>query len=250
MARRTDWSISVLHLAAMCCIVACHLCQCYGLAAAWALNVGVQVFLAISGWLFGLRADIDGVGHWYGRRLLRIAVPYWLVLLPLLVTDALLTAHAPTAKETVLSLVMVRSGSVPNGAHLWYVSCILLCYLVTPLLGWLWKRWRVLPVLVVAACLLFAGNLVVPQGMWCSCYAAAFAVGRIVRDGLPERRAMGATAIVAGGVPIVFVKLGAACLRIRTRLSGRADASPSGGFGDRSDVCGGLPRPNRGPCPS
>lgn len=199
MGRRTDWSISLLRLVAMCCIVACHLCQCYGLAAAWALNVGVQVFLAISGWLYGLRPDIDGVGRWYGRRLLRIAVPYWLVLVPLLVADALLTTHAPTAKQVVLSLAMVRSGSVPNGAHLWYVSCVLLCYLATPFLGWLWRRWRVWPVLAVTAVLLVMGNRAVPQGMWCSCYAAAFAVGRLVRDGASERRAMGTAAAVAGG---------------------------------------------------
>ncbi len=199
MARRTDWSISALRFAAMCCIVACHLCQRYGLAAAWALNVGVQVFLVISGWLYGLHADISGVGNWYGKRLLRIAVPYWLVLVPLLIADALLTMHVPSAQQVFLSLTGVRTGSIPNGHHLWYVSAILLCYLMTPLLSWIWKRWRFWPIALIAALVLFTGNHLAAQGMWCCCYVLAFGIGRLVREGAPERRAMTATAICCGG---------------------------------------------------
>ena len=49
-----DWSISALRLASMVAIVACHICQANGLAAAWWLNAGVQVFLVISGYLYGV----------------------------------------------------------------------------------------------------------------------------------------------------------------------------------------------------
>lgn len=194
--RHTDWSISTLRFVAMLCIVACHICQLYGLAAAWVLNVGVQVFLVISGWLYGLHANFTDTNRWYGRRLVRIVVPYWLVLIPLLMADALLTAHVPTMKQVILSVTCVRSGLVPNGAHLWYVSAILLCYLVTPLLGWLWSRWRFWPIVLFSAILFAVGNRLVAEGMWCCCYVMAFGVGRLVRDGVPEVHALSGVAII------------------------------------------------------
>lgn len=199
MTRRTDWSISALRALSMFCIVACHLCQCYGFGAAWALNIGVQVFFVISGWLYGLHADVEGVGRWYGRRLLRIAVPYWLVLVPLLLADAFFTPHVPTVKQATLSLAMIRSGSVPNGAHLWYVSTILFCYLINPLLASLWKHWRFLPIGAVGVLVFLAGGRIVAEGFWCFCYVIAFGIGRLVRGGVSDRRAMAVTAICAGG---------------------------------------------------
>ena len=69
MVGRKDWSISTIRMLAMCSIVACHLCQLYGLPAAWVLNIGVQVFLMISGWLYGLRPDFSDIRNWYAKRL-------------------------------------------------------------------------------------------------------------------------------------------------------------------------------------
>ena len=42
----------------MLLIVACHYLQYYNNGLAWWLNVGVQVFFVISGYLYGIR-DID-----------------------------------------------------------------------------------------------------------------------------------------------------------------------------------------------
>jgi hypothetical protein len=148
----------------MCCIVACHLCQCYGLAVAWILNDGVQVFYVISGWLFGLHADIGDIGYWYGKRLLRIVVPYWLELASLFAADTLPTIHVPTARQAVPSLVCVRSGLVPHGAHLCYVGEILLCYLMTLLLDGEWRSWRLRPIALTAAILLLFGDRIVAGG--------------------------------------------------------------------------------------
>ena len=199
MEKRNDWSISALRMAAMCSIVACHLCQLYGLGAAWVLNIGVQVFLVISGWLYGMRPDIADVGAWYARRLLRICLPYWLVLIPLLLVDAFFASQAVTAKTVLLSITCVRSGSVPNAAHFWYISAMLLCYLVTPLLGALWRRWGSWPLVLCACVFLLAGNHIVAQGAWCVDYVIAFVLGRLVRDGMQEKKVLGMTAVVSGG---------------------------------------------------
>ena len=196
MAKRNDWSISALRLLSMCSIVACHICQLYGLGIAWVLNIGVQVFLVISGWLYGMRPDVVDAGCWYIKRLLRICLPYWLVLIPLLVVDVFLATQVVTVKNVILSIAGVRSGSVPNAAHLWYISVMLLCYLVTPILSVLWRRLGLWPLVLFAFAFLFFGNCVVAQGIWCVDYVIAFILGRLVRDGFQEKKALSVTSIV------------------------------------------------------
>lgn len=205
MVRRNDWSISALRMLAMCSIVACHFCQLYGLAAAWSLNIGVQVFLVISGWLYGLRPNFDHFGRWYGKRLIRICVPYWLVLLPLLFADLLFASQALTAKTVFLSVCCIRSGVTPNGAHLWYISVILLCYLITPLLDLLWRRSLALPSIGVALLFLFFGNRLVPGSIWCIDYLIAYALGRFVRDGVSEQRVLTGCIFTCGGGCLILL---------------------------------------------
>lgn len=180
----------------MCSIVACHICQLYGLGIAWVLNIGVQVFLVISGWLYGMRPDVVDAGCWYIKRLLRICLPYWLVLIPLLVVDVFFATQVVTVKTVILSIAGVRSGSVPNAAHLWYISVMLLCYLVTPILSVLWRRLGLWPLVLFAFAFLFFGNCVVAQGIWCVDYVIAFILGRLVRDGFQEKKALSVTSIV------------------------------------------------------
>ena len=199
MAKRNDWSISALRLLSLCSIVACHICQLYGLGIAWVLNIGVQVFLVISGWLYGMRSDVDAVGCWYVKRLLRICLPYWLVLIPLLVVDVFFASQVVTVKIAILSTAGVRSGSVPNGAHLWYISVMLLCYLVTPILSALWRRLGLWPLVLFVFAFLLFGNRVVAQGIWCADYVIAFILGRLVRDGIQEKKALWVTSIIFGG---------------------------------------------------
>ena len=65
-----DYSISCVRLVAMCFIVACHMMQrddfatvIFGAHISWAFwfNVGVQMFLFISGFLYGKRDRVDTV---------------------------------------------------------------------------------------------------------------------------------------------------------------------------------------------
>lgn len=53
--------------------------------------------------------------------------------------------------------------------------------------------------LFVFAFLLF-GNRVVAQGIWCADYVIAFILGRLVRDGIQEKKALWVTSIIFGGV--------------------------------------------------
>ena len=56
-------TISMIRLLAMLSIIACHFCQYYNNEWAWWLNVGVQVFFIISGYLYGNKS-VSSPGPW------------------------------------------------------------------------------------------------------------------------------------------------------------------------------------------
>ncbi len=52
-------AISLVRIMAMFSIVLCHVFQAYNNSLAWRFNVGVQVFLVLSGYLYGHK-EISG----------------------------------------------------------------------------------------------------------------------------------------------------------------------------------------------
>lgn len=73
-------------------ILLCHLVQAnpssYVQMTAQFFNIGVELFIIISGFCFGLQGKIDDWKKWYGKRVQRIYIPYelfcWYYLLYIL----------------------------------------------------------------------------------------------------------------------------------------------------------------------
>lgn len=61
---KRDAAVSLIRLLAISAIVVCHLLQYSGSELAWWLNVGVQVFLCISGWLYGGKKIENALGFY------------------------------------------------------------------------------------------------------------------------------------------------------------------------------------------
>ncbi len=137
MSKSYSHGFGVLRFLAMLCIVVCHILQQAGDRLAFYLNIGVPVFLCISGYIFGSR-EISGITGFYKARGLRILIPYYL-LLTITVAANVLTGTMITLKECISSLLCQQwyGPSVPNCGHLWYITCILVCYLITPALQWI-----------------------------------------------------------------------------------------------------------------
>lgn len=51
--KKYDINISFVRMISTLMIVSCHICQYFGHILAWWLNCGVQVFLFMSGFLYG-----------------------------------------------------------------------------------------------------------------------------------------------------------------------------------------------------
>lgn len=124
-------TISMIRLLAMLSIIACHFCQYYDCEWAWWLNVGVQVFFIISGYLYGSRS-IDEPILWLKKRFVKILTPYYIFLTLAIVGYLIISPDMIGVGNLVSSYLVV--GTIKGISHLWFVSYILFCYIITPYL--------------------------------------------------------------------------------------------------------------------
>lgn len=115
----------------MLMIISCHIMQYYDLELAWWFNVGVQIFLCISGFLYGQK-NIDDATDFYNKRLKRILIPYYLVFIPFGIIEFIFVRDSFIVEDFVLGLVLCSR--LKGAEHLWFIPTILMCYLITPFL--------------------------------------------------------------------------------------------------------------------
>lgn len=142
-------------------ILLCHLTQThtnpYIVMSSQIFNVGVPLFILISGFLFGKLGIRQPYTKWLWRRLKRIFVPYWLYLIIIV-----LLQYRVGEKISAISVFFCVIGfqrfeyTFPGSEHTWFITAILLCYFVTPIIDFLYKKcesskilWKVIFVLWV-----------------------------------------------------------------------------------------------------
>ncbi|MGN0086507.1 MAG: acyltransferase family protein [Alloprevotella sp.] len=91
-------AISLIRVLAMSSIVTCHFLQAHNNRWAWVLNVGVQVFLVLSGYLYGHK-HVTNWRSWCKARLLKLYLPFILFALTALACIDLFTETSVTYKN-------------------------------------------------------------------------------------------------------------------------------------------------------
>lgn len=195
MSDNKDYSISCARLIALCFIVSCHFMQKQGLRSqfgvyeiewAFCFNVGVQMFLFISGLLFGMKRIVN-VLSFYKSRLLRILVDYYLFVL-IAITLLYLFSPGSINSSGVVDLLTL-SGTVPGLEHLWFIPTILFCYLITPLILKLLSLFEKLGdwlccltslILLVIIYFLISRFIFVFSPAWVLCYVIGLIYGRVI----------------------------------------------------------------------
>ena len=66
-----DYSISLVRLLAAIFIIACHIMQYLHMELAWWFNVGVQMFLCMSGFLYGQKGVIEDDLTFYRKNIIK-----------------------------------------------------------------------------------------------------------------------------------------------------------------------------------
>ena len=132
--KKIDFSISLVRFIAMGLIILCHILQGF-LHSEWAFwaNVGVQMFLLISGILYGSRTTIakEPVKFWL-KTFRKILVKYYIYVL-IIVAVLILTKTANLGMSAYSILPWIKFQPTATGyEHIWFIKCILACYLLTP----------------------------------------------------------------------------------------------------------------------
>lgn len=162
-----DRLISITYLRAFSALLifCCHVAFIAGAfeTSMW-LNSGVPMFFIISAYLMSLKEDISSSRKsFYRRRLHSIFPAYWIYLASV-VFVLFVIGRAPDIMSIAtfgLGLSGLTDGNILGLGHLWFITVLLICYLLTPLLHHIChvysKRYRIvaLSVLCVAQFTLF-----------------------------------------------------------------------------------------------
>lgn len=129
-------SIAIKHLRAFAIllIISCHLLQGLGSSLAFVFNVGVQIFLVISGFLYGRKTICTRM--WLRKRFVAVYIPYIIFLIIVFPIFFLFSPENVNSSKVVAHVLDIQEylGGVNGLGHLWYMTAIALCYLVTPIL--------------------------------------------------------------------------------------------------------------------
>ena len=175
-----DYSLSLIRLISLAMIITCHMMQYLELELAWWFNVGVQIFLIISGYLYGHKVTID-IRTFYIKRIKRILIPYYCLVIPVLIMYFAFAGDKVTLVNAVK--VILLNGTIEGGGHLWFVPTILFCYVITPILESFYKNcnkigFLITTILGVQIIALFSiGFATYYNAAWLGCYIIGYALG-------------------------------------------------------------------------
>lgn len=135
-----DYSISIIRLISMIMIISCHILQGLNNNFAFWINTGVQLFFFVSGFLYG-KKKISNIKEFYKKRMEKILFPYIIVFIISLLLEFVLLKRQYSLKKIFGCIIGFGgfTGNISILSHTWFVSYILLCYILVPVLQILFK---------------------------------------------------------------------------------------------------------------
>lgn len=135
---KKDYTIQITRIVAMFMIMICHLVQefdnQYVQMTSQFFNVGVFVFLFISGYLYGTK-KIENPKKWLISRFFKIMMPVYIFMIFIFGLQ-IFVQHNFEIKYVFVYLFDLQFifGGVLGASHLWFLTVIMLCYIITPIL--------------------------------------------------------------------------------------------------------------------
>lgn len=101
------------------------------------MNSGVLIFLFISGLLYGNKQIINWK-NWFVSRIFRICIPLWIFMAFDFAVEAMIW-NIFDIKHVFIYLFNVQGilGVNIGGSTLWFLTLIMICYIITPILQWI-----------------------------------------------------------------------------------------------------------------
>ena len=204
--KEKDMAISFVRMISMFLIVGCHVCQYHDNEWAWWLNCGVQIFLFISGLLYGQR-KIENSLEFFKKGFGKILIDYYIYLAISIGIYAVLRPDL-LSKSSVIQLIFCYD-TIKGLGHLWFIATILLCYLFTPLFLQILQKYlreikasKVIGILVILGVLHVLLEFYLPhfKAAWVICYLLGALAGHI-KQMLPQKWLAGlAVCVIPPGI--------------------------------------------------
>lgn len=184
-------------------------------------NSGVFIFLLISGYLFGNK-EIKNWKVWFTKRLIRICIPLWIFMIIDFIVEAVIwnTFEIKYVFIYALNLQGIL-GINTGGTNLWFLTLIMICYLITPVLQRVKKKELsknigivvLVIVVIVQIILAYTTDIGMVAGhtiSWCiiaiGMYAVGYFVGNaILSDNIGKKRICIMTALTLITCVVVLI---------------------------------------------
>ena len=127
--------INLIRIISMFSIVLCHYLQYYNIYLAFWFNVGVQIFFIISAVLYGAK-DIKDFKTFWKNKVFKLLIPYYIVLICYFFISYIFDKN----NFSLLNVFYYFTGSqafntsISPIAHFWFISYILIFYMIIYLL--------------------------------------------------------------------------------------------------------------------
>lgn len=168
LSRKWYSEIVLLHCVGMLMILFAHIAHANGFMGIGEILIsGVPLFLFVSGFLVGARPCNHNI-TWIGKKTKRILLPYYLLLFVVFVLHLILQTDQLVAKQWIILFANMQGlknflfhndltgyySPLEQGlGHLWFVTIIMICYLLVPIMEKVfefpfWKRHSIVLILV------------------------------------------------------------------------------------------------------
>ena len=182
-----DYSISLVRFLATVAIIICHMLQYFDKELMWWFNVGVQIFLCISGYLYGRKGLIDDDFKFYKKNFSKILLDYYIVTIPMFILLTIFVAD----KFSIIALIktLFTKTVMKGGEHLWYIPYCIICYFLTPLLSRYFERNKNKHIVLKFVLLGFIVTAIIEMffqfftAAWFLCYLLGYFLGHLSLKG-------------------------------------------------------------------
>lgn len=128
-------AITIVRVLSMLLIITCHILQGYNQPTAYLFNVGVQIFFLLSGFLYG-KIEITSIASFVKKRLVKVYIPFILVVLCCAAIYTIFNITDVSVRKLLPYLFDVQGfvgDSIEGLNHLWFLSVLMICYVITPI---------------------------------------------------------------------------------------------------------------------
>lgn len=146
-----EFELDFVRIIAMLMVIFCHISAEADIEWGLYLNVGVMIFMFMSGYL-SYKVEYDK--KWILGRLYRILPEYYLFLVLYLIVTVILFDAEYSFKQIFVNFSLLQGvfteSSLPNILHLWFVTYLLICYILTPYAVRIIKKYDRKKIIIVA----------------------------------------------------------------------------------------------------